>query len=62
MTDFNNKCAMASYCKFSNNKKHCTAEYDVIVENCPYLRAINEVALLSMELIDIYMDDSGYTH
>ena len=43
-------CCMASYCKFSDDNKHCTAAYDVIMENCPYLNAIGEIAKLSMEL------------
>lgn len=54
------KCAMAGYCRFSDNGKHCNA-YDEIAEDCPYLNAINEIALLSMELIDTYMkDDDEY--
>ncbi len=42
------KCGMAGYCRFSSNK-YCSAAYNVIVDNCPYLHAIGEIARLSIE-------------
>lgn len=55
-----NKCGMAGYCRFSDDGKRCNAHCE-IENDCPYLSAINEIALLSMELIDTYMkDDDEY--
>ena len=56
MKDFNNlttlsKCNMANYCKYSIEDKYCIAE-DETVDACPYLNAISQIAILSVELID----------
>ena len=45
------KCCMASYCKHSSEDKYCFAD-DKIVEKCPYLRAISEITILSMDLAE----------
>lgn len=47
-----NKCCMAMYCIYSDDGIHCEAcdISDKLVENCPYLNAINEIAKLSIEL------------
>lgn len=47
------KCGNASYCKYSKNQENCCAD-DRIIENCPYLRAIQQITLLSMELTETY--------
>ena len=47
------KCCNASYCKHSKDEVHCDAD-DKIAENCLYLKAINQIALLSMELTERY--------
>lgn len=46
------KCCMAEYCIYSNDGIHCEAGNisDKLVENCPYLNAIREIAKLSTEL------------
>ena len=41
---------MASYCKFSDDSKHCTAHYEVIVKECPYLYAIDKIVQLKQEI------------
>ena len=47
------KCCMAGYCRYSAEDKYCVAN-DEIVEKCPYVRAIQEITLLSMELTETY--------
>lgn len=49
------KCCNASYCKYSKNGINCSAD-DRIIEECLYLKAINQIALLSMELTESYDD------
>ena len=46
------KCCMAMYCIYSDDGIHCEADNisDKLVENCPYLNAIGEIARLSIEL------------
>ena len=48
-----NKCCMAEYCIYSDNGINCEASdiSDTIVEECPYLNAIGEIARLSTELV-----------
>ena len=43
------KCYMAEYCIYSDDGVNCEAE-DVILEKCPYLNAVGEIARLSSEL------------
>ena len=47
------KCGNANYCRYSVEDKYCIAD-DEIVEKCPYLRAIQEITILSMELTESY--------
>lgn len=47
------KCDNASYCKYSKNEANCCAD-DIVAENCPYLKAVQQIALLSMELTETY--------
>ena len=47
------KCGMASYCKYSKNEVNCCAD-DRIVEDCPHLKAIQQITLLSVELTESY--------
>lgn len=49
------KCCNASYCRYSADDIRCYAN-DKIAEECLYLKAINQVALLSMELTESYDD------
>ena len=44
---------MAEYCIYSDNGINCEASdiSDTIVEECPYLNAIGEIARLSTELV-----------
>ena len=51
------KCCNASYCRFSGDGIHCNAD-DRTAENCLYLKAINQIALLSMEITESYNDKS----
>lgn len=47
-----NKCCMAMYCIYSDDGVHCEADNisDTLVEDCPYLNAIGDIARLSAEL------------
>lgn len=45
------RCNMASYCRYSIDGKRCSALYNNILERCPYLLAIGEIARLSTELV-----------
>lgn len=47
-----NKCYMAEYCIYSDDGINCEVEdiSDKLVEDCPYLNAIEEIARLSTEL------------
>lgn len=45
------KCCMASYCRHSSEDKYCTAD-DEVVEKCPYLNAVSEITILSMEIAE----------
>ena len=49
------KCCNASYCRYSADDIRCYAD-DRIVEECLYLKAINQIALLSMELTTMHDD------
>lgn len=55
MYDFINeyKCCMASYCKYAKENTYCSASNEV-TEKCPYLKAISQIALLSMEVTEAY--------
>ena len=58
MSDFEylkelSKCCMASYCRYSAEDKYCIANDDIACD-CPYIRAIQEISLLSMELTEMY--------
>lgn len=46
------KCCMAEYCIYSDDGINCEAGdiSDKLMENCPYLNAIGEIAKLSVEL------------
>lgn len=46
------KCCMAKYCIYSDDGVNCEAEdiSDKLIEDCPYLNAIGEIARLSTEL------------
>lgn len=46
------KCCMAKYCIYSDDDINCEAEdiSDKLIEDCPYLNAIGEIARLSTEL------------
>ena len=48
------KCLMARYCRYSNDGQHCTTEDNKIVEDCPYLKSISQIAILAMELTEDY--------
>lgn len=47
------KCGNAHYCRHSEEDLYCVAD-DEIVQKCPYIRAIQEITLLSMELTESY--------
>lgn len=47
------KCCNAGYCRYSAEDMYCVAD-DEIVEKCHYLRAIQEITILSMELTETY--------
>lgn len=52
MNDVNSpKCGMASFCKYSKDGIHCDAD-DMIVGDCPYLKMIQQITLLAMELTE----------
>ena len=46
------KCCMAKYCIYSDDGITCEAEdiSDELVEDCPYLNAIEEITRLSIKL------------
>ena len=46
------KCCMAEYCIYSDDGINCEAGdiSDALIENCPYLNAIGQIARLSSEL------------
>ena len=53
MNDFENleklsECGMASYCKYSSERKYCLADEDIVI-NCPYLRESALNTMLNME-------------
>lgn len=52
MREIMNKCCMAERCIYSDDGIHCEAGdiSDTLVEDCPYLKAIGEIAKLSVEL------------
>ena len=47
-----NKCCMAKYCIYSDDGIACEAGdiSDKLIEDCPYLNAIGEIAMLSAKL------------
>ena len=51
------KCGNAYYCRYSEEDLYCIAE-DEIVEECPYIRAIQEITALSVELTEVYEDNN----
>lgn len=51
------KCGNAHYCRHSEEDLYCVAE-DEIAEKCPYIRAIQEITALSMELTEVYEDNN----